>query len=291
MERRDNLYRNRFAACFLVLLAVCLGIPGCATMKSGPGGDAFVKSLWQSRDQFVAIEKQDRQPGFTVPANAHPTDISVDRLHSVLESIVVRIPGKEKTVQLFSDSVLKVMSEYIREGLALAAPDEDVTFAVIGHYPALMGLMNERKVSTGRVFCQDGQISIIFGDVMRDVKDNEDRRLYPFLPGLRTAGEPRKWSLAAKQGMEDFTMKRPDWVIFPIAGPAVPVAVPTILQGPDRAGTGSKAINPAETREKPAAANKKSVEERLLMLNDLRNKKLITEEEYRVKRLEILNEL
>ena len=44
---------------------------------------------------------------------------------------------------------------------------------------------------------------------------------------------------------------------------------------------------------KPAEPGKqgRTVEERLMLLNDLKNKKLITDEEYRAKRQEILNEL
>ena len=44
-------------------------------------------------------------------------------------------------------------------------------------------------------------------------------------------------------------------------------------------------------RERPAPAAKKGIEERLMILNDLRNKKLITDEEYRTKRMDILNDL
>ena len=209
----------------------------------------------------------------------------------MLESIEIRFPGETKAVQLFNDDELKILSENIPAALASAGADEDVTFAIIGHYVALMGFLKERMVTTGRVFCRDGQLNIIFGEVHRSVKENEDRRLLPFLPGSRGVAARQELTLAAKPGMENFTMKRPDWVIFPIAGPAVPVAVPAPPQGSGSTGTEKKAVVPAEPREKPATVGKKSVEERLMMLNDLRNKKLITEDEYRAKRLEILNDL
>jgi hypothetical protein len=43
--------------------------------------------------------------------------------------------------------------------------------------------------------------------------------------------------------------------------------------------------------DQPFSAGQKSVEERLQILNELKSKKLITEEEYQQKRLNILKEL
>ena len=288
MEITANRFRKWAPIWFMMALMVT--VAGCAAMRTGQGGDTIAKTLWQSRDQYVAIEKQDRSAGVTATANAHPADISVDRLRSALASMEVRLPGKDKKVPLFYDPELKILSENIRAGLASAGPDEDVTFAVIGHYPALLGVLQERKVTTGRVFCRDGQLNIIFGDVLRDVREDEDRRLYPFLPGSRGAAAPGKWALTAKQEGEPFTTTRPDWVTFPLAGPSAPIAAPAGRQ--ENGGTDAENQEaPAVSPEKPATVGKKSVEERLMMLNDLRNKKLITEDEYRAKRLEILNDL
>jgi hypothetical protein len=278
-----------------LLFGALFGLAGCAT--TGSGESRARKTIWQQSDQYVRIEKQDSAAGLIVPANMHPTEISVDRLQSMLNSVELRFPGESKTVQLFNEDELKVLSENIHTGLASAGPDEDVTFAIIGHYVALMGFLKERMVTTGRVFCLDGHLNIIFGEVHRSVKENEDRRLHPFLPGSRVTAARHEWTLTAKPGMEGITMKRPDWVIFPIAGPTVltpvvaPATVPAAPQSSGSAGTEKKEVVPAGPREKPAISGKKSVEERLMILNELRNKKLITDEEYRAKRLEILNEL
>lgn len=287
MEETDNRSRARGARLFMAVLLVATGvIAGCATINAG---DAPEKTIWQLREQFVKIERQDRPTGVAVSANAHPADIPVDRLRSVLESIEVRLPDKDKTVRLLNDDELKTLGKHIHMGLASAGPDEDVTFAVIGHYPILMGVLKQRMVTTGRVFCQDGQINIIFGDVLRSVRENEDRRLYPFAPGSRAAATPREWTLAAKPGGEAFTVKRTDWITYPVAGPILPAAVPATPPG--SGGVGGTAPPPGAPPEKPATTGKKSAEERLTILNELRGKKLISEEEYRAKRLEILNEL
>ena len=276
---------ERWLAIALMMTAVG-GAAGCATAKNDVAGDAAVRTIWQAREQFVKIERQDHPAGVTVPVNDHPVDIPVDRLRYVLDSMVVLAPGKDSAEPLFNDDELRLLSEKVHGGLAAAGPGEDVTFSVIGQHAVLMGFLKQRMITTGRVFCRDGQINIIFGDILREVKENEDRRLYPFLSGSRSAGVSRELTLALKPERESFAMKRPDWVIFPIAGPVV-----SLPQGPAGAGSENRGITPAEPREKPAMPVKKSVEERLMMLNDLRNKKLITDEEYRAKRLEILNEL
>lgn len=287
---RQRVWAERWLTIALMVVAVG-GAAGCATAKNDVADGAAVREIWQTREQFVKIEGQDHPAGVTVPANVHPADISVDRLRYVFDSIVVLLPGKDKAEQLFNDDELKLLSEKIHEGLAAAGPREDVTFAVIGHHAVLLGFLKQRMITTGRVFCQDGRINIIFGDILREVKENEDRRLYPLLSGSRSTGVTRELALSVQPERDIFTMKRPDWVIFPIAGPVVSVGAPASPQGPASAGSGNRGVTPAETREKPAPAAGKSAEERLMILNDLRQKKLITDEEYRAKRLEILNGL
>jgi hypothetical protein len=267
----------------MVLLVTAGGITGCAATRTGEARD---RTIWQLRDQYVKIEKQDRPAGVTVTVNLHPADVPADRLRGMLESIEVRPQGENKEMRLFNEDELAILSENIHAGLAQAGPDQDITFAIIGHYPTLMGLLKEPMVTTGRVFCRDGELDIVFGDVHRAVRENEDRRLYPFLPGSRGATAPREWRLAVKPGGETFDQKRPDWITFSLSAPPSPAVAPAR----ESTGTEQKAA-PAVSPTKPAEAGKKSAEERLMMLNELHNKKLITDEEYRAKRLEILNEL
>lgn len=275
---------GKVAAALWFVLVVVGGNGGCATI---PTGGAQEKVIWKAGDQYVKIEKQDRPTGVTEAANSHPADVSVDRLRSMLASIELRFPDKDKAVPLFYDDELKILSENIRAGLAAAGSDEDVTFAVIGHYPVLMGFLKERAVTTGRLFCQGGELNIVFGDVHRLVRENEDRRLHPFLPGSRTVAASGEWTLATSAGGESFVLKRSDWVTFPLAAPPAPAA----RNDAGSIGGGGKTSPAVVPPGKPATTGKKSVEERLMLLNDLRSKKLITDEEYRAKRREILDEL
>ncbi len=292
------------------------GLGGCSYipfLKKDKTKENKARILWQSGEQFVAIEKQDRPVGGLVKPNEHVSEISVDRIRSAFASIDLRLPDKDKSLSLFNEDEIRVLSEYITEGLALAGPDEDVTFAVIGNYVEALGFLKKRMVTTGRVFCQDGQLNIIFGDIHRELTATmgvpEDRRLYPFLPGSREGNEGKhvEGFLLPKKDGEIFAKMREDWVLFPIKSEAL--YNPNAVQEGATTASGEKEAAPAASREsraplpetrpsapagsyeKQAPVAKKSVEERLMILNELRNKKMITEEEYKAKRLDILNDL
>jgi hypothetical protein len=268
-----------------MLLVIIGGTGGCAALKTGQSEDGRVRKIWQAREQYVAIEQQDHPAEVAVAANAHPVDLSVERLRSAFAAIEVHLSGKDTFVSLFNEPELEILSKKIKEGLIQARPEEDVTFAVIGQHSALMGLMKERSITGGRVFCLDGRLNIIFGDLLRDVKENEDRRLFPFIAGSRVTTVGGTWTLASKPGGEPFTLKRQDWVQFPLASPPAAVAAPTPSLVPAAAFT-----PPAEPVNKVAPVDR-STEERLRTLDDLHRKNLVTDEEYRAKRREILDGL
>src|SRR6266540_3887629 len=70
------------AKLFVVGLLFTCGIAGCASMKPGEAGE---KTVWQLRDQYVKIERQDGPSGAPASPNAHPADVSVDRLRIILQ--------------------------------------------------------------------------------------------------------------------------------------------------------------------------------------------------------------
>ncbi len=288
-------YRNgKWAAVWRVTLLVATlgGLAGCAATTAGHEGAEVVRTVWQGRGQFVAIEQQDRGPGGAPAANDHPADIPADRLRSAFAAVHVRLPGRDNVVPLFHDPELRILGDNIHAGLAAAGPGEDVTFAVIGQHALLAGFLKERKVTAGRVFCRNGRLTIIFGDVLRDVKDNEDRRLSPLLGGSRAAAPPHDWTLATQAGSEAFAMERPDWITFPLAGAAVSGAA---IPPPEEAGNPvrepAKTVPPAAPAEPSVSRDERGIVNRLMLLRELLDKNLITGEEYRDKRQQILNGL
>ena len=356
MEKSANLLAVR-AACWFMLCLIMVGgsVTGCSYLPfihTDKTENKVVRSLWSSGEQFVQIERQDRQSGIPVRPNQHISDISLDRLHTALASIAILPTGQGKTIPMFNEEELKILGEYIPVGLALSGPDDDVTFAIIGHYNEALGFLKKREVTTGRVFYQDEQINIIFGDIHRELKETmgvpEDRRLNPFQPGSRARIVGiQEGILVPKEGGEIFAGIRNDWIAFPLKAPEgsvastaqqeSPVAAPapqetgetvpatnqntgtlspgapeiapsaqTNTAAPARGvqpvtpaaskragapGAGAQAVAPIAPHERAAPSAKKSTEERLLILNDLRSKKLISEEEYWRKRGDILNDL
>lgn len=282
-------FRKNIIFCFMLLFVFAGGmLAGCAHFDG-----RSERFLWKDRDQYVAIEKQDRQQDAIPAANTHPANVSVERLSSILASLEVRMPDQKQSQPLFNQTGIQILSEKISQGLGSASTGEDVTFAYIGVHPVstFMSILKEDQVTTGRVFVRDGQLNIIFGKLREKVREKEDRRLNPYLPGSREIVVPQEWQLVEKPGGDRFSLTRSDWVTFPVDPSAVSVASPA-------AAPSASPVTSTQTLEKPAAVPmmmvpvaRKSAEERLMILNDLRKKKLINDEEYRAKRLAIIDEL
>jgi hypothetical protein len=234
---------------------------------------ADARHLWQSRDQFVALERQDLLTEGPAQPNDHPVELPLERITEILSSIDMRATVGGKAEPLLTRSAVQALAPYLQQGLQQASPAEDVTFAVIGLHDALFGLAKSPKVTTGRVFYKAGRLNIIVGLVQQEVRDRDDRRLFPFTPGSRQKVSAGEWSL-----LTDTPLVRRDWMAFGAEWQA-PVVPATVVE---KGAPGQPAKRHDDVR-KPT--------ERLTNLNELKEKGLITEDEYRSKRLEILNGL
>jgi len=235
--------------------------------------------LWQSNDQFVALEQQDSFSTGPAQPNNHPLELSADRLAAILASIDIRAAAGEKPEPLFTRTSAQNIAPYILQGLQQASPTEDVTFAVIGLHDTLYGLAKAPKVTTGRVFYQAGQLNIIVGLAQQEVRDRDDRRLFPFTPGSRQKALQGEWQLLPQPARQGSKLERKDWVIF---------------TNDWREPVAEQNLSPVQTS--PAQPGKRNSDartpaERLTILKELREKGLISEEEYRGKRAEILEGL
>ena len=256
----------------------------CVLAWQSPAWAGGKVSLWQSRDQFVTLEPQDPAADGVAPANDHPLELSAEQLSYLLGAIDLRSAKNEASEPLFTAKMLQLLAPYLQKGLSQAAPGQDVTFAVIGFHETLYGLGKQPKVTTGRLFSQGGKLCLIVGIAQQDVDDRDDRRLKPFTPGARrkpvTSGA---WTLVPHGGQQVFTQKRADWVEFGKESLAAPVPPPVAERKP----TASQPFLDIPQ----GRAVERSPADRLTTLNDLKNKGLISDEEYRAKRLEILNGL
>ncbi|NVN91071.1 MAG: SHOCT domain-containing protein [Desulfuromonadales bacterium] len=263
--------------CALVVMTVLLA---CASLAIA----SDTKVLWESREQFVKIESQDALKDKPKLPNEHPADISQERLGEILSAIELTTAENKKPVPLFTKSSLENLVPLLQDGLRQASANEDVTFAVIGLYTSAYGFAKSPRVVSGRVFYQGGKLNLIIGKAQELVNERQDRRLYPFTPGSRRYPTEEKFTLLPQPGQMALTMVRQDWVSFDNNWKPVVVAAPVVEKGGEQAAQPS-AIN------KLFSSKSGKVAERLNVLKELRDKGVITEEEYRGKRLTILNEL
>lgn len=272
-------YRNATRLCSVAGVVLVLLMFSSISLASD------VRQLWQSRDQYVALERQEAGSAVQVPPNDHPVDLTLDKLTAILESIEIRTADGSKPEPLFTRPAVQVLAPHLQQALHQASPREDVTFAIIGLHSALYGLAKSPKVTTGRVFYQAGRLNIIVGLVQQEVRDRDDRRLSPFTPGSRQKAPEGEWTLLPQSGQNGFTLARKDWVTFGDEWRPSGVQMPITEQN-----VPSLQAAPAPQPEK-RHHEQRSPAERLSTLNELKNKGLISEEEYRGKRLEILNGL
>ena len=184
-----------------------------------------------------------------------------------------------KAEPLLTRSAVETLAPYLLQGLQQASATEDVIFAVIGLHDALYGLAKSPKVTTGRAFYTSGQLNIIFGIIQQDVRDRDDRRLYPFTPGSRRKTADGEWTLLPLTSQSGYSQIRKDWLTFSNEWQAAAVQATAVEQRTPSVQPEKRIIDP----RKPA--------DRLSTLKELKDKGLISEEEYRDKRLDILNGL
>jgi hypothetical protein len=283
------------------LCAVASGLLALLLLSSA-GLAADVRYLWQSRDQFVALELQDSGAAGPAQPNDHPAPAALtqERLTAILASMDVRADAGSKPEPLFTAQSLQVLAPQLEQALQQATPGQDVTFASIGLYSALYGLAKSPKVTTGRVFYKAGRLNIIVGLAQQEVRDRDDRRLFPFTPGSRQKVSEGDWALLPQAGQNGYTLLRKDWVTFSDGWLAAVVPAPVAEQQVPQPPAAPARIMPAQPAPvqivpaqpmKPGSNVSRSPADRLNTLNELRDKGLISAEEYRDKRMEILNGL
>ncbi len=325
MQKVGSCFKRGITGTAMVVLALlCFGVVGCSLFRSSVDDTKSDRTIWHSREQNIRIVKQDVIKGGAYTPNDQPVILESSQIRRALASLEVRPDKGEKPIPVFTEPELETLGSKLSEGLSLAGPDEDVTFVIVGLRKSLYGLAKQRKVTTGRVFYREGKLNIIFGKMIDDIRDEKvhdyradnDFRLNPLVPGSRDKPVSHVWVLEEEPDMQFYAggdMLRSDWVVLDLASMTGHEAIGIKPAKPSRTATEAPTVPqrvrvPEETRPvqapvepapivppSPAAPQtgraSKTIEERLLILNDLKNKKLITEEEYKAKRANILNDL
>jgi len=287
------------------------------------------KEIWKIQEQFVALTPQALRSGEgAYPPNAHPATIEPEDIRDALRSLELWNNGgffrNEESAPVFTPGQTDMLGRMVSEALLKAKPNEDVVFNVRGYGGVLLDTAKEREWTAGRMFYADGKLNLIIG-TFRLKKDKGVRNaegaygvidntndLY-FDTGSRakkTGKMPGRIVASAGvtyHGGEDGD--RPDWVVIDLK--LATLAYREALVPEEQRKTAEKAKQEAakltverrQMREEMArlrqqikelstgGASVKSVEERLSALDSLHQRKVITDEEYKRRRDEILNSL
>jgi hypothetical protein len=285
----------------LLLSAGVLALLGHACSGPTPA-DRSPRSLSENQDRFVRVEahSEDRRPE-GVARFSHPVRLSPAEWARILSSVRIQsrkdsfifTPAKEPPTEAFAPEEIAYLSRTLSETFAKTAPEQQVVFGLSRVLPS-----GVNEVTTGGLFVVGSRLHLILANYRHSVTKagvreqlwNEPLRTVsaPFydvvrddyhtvmekgvLSGLRNAGSEIAIEYQA-------LLKAP-------AGVAAPAVTPTpqAVAPPPGAAAEKPSLVPESSRIPPATA-----EEHLRTLKRLRELDLITEEEYRQKKKEILD--
>jgi putative oligomerization/nucleic acid binding protein len=258
--------------------------------------------------------------------NDHPVKLNAKDISLALKALEFSeksFLSREIIRTIFSVSQGNLFSKQIANGLKNAKPGQDIIFVMEGGSSKLI-LLNEKNFVAGRVFYKEGRLNIILGeydkprnDAFESTYDPSGRAAVPysFNHGQRSTNSKNfKGSVIGVPGVENknFGKKlRNDWFIIDVET-ASKAYFSNLNEKKNPSANQDKRLQveaaklARERREmraemarmrkemkelSPEKATTKSPEERIVTLGQLRDKELITQEEYDARRKEILNDI
>lgn len=291
----------------------------------------IIKNIWKLQEQYVALTPQDTKSGAYPPNAHPVTldgDDIQDALKSLELWDEGGFFRNEESHPVFTQGQAEMLGRFIAEALLKAKPQEDAIFTIRGYGGVVLDTFKEREWTSGRVFYSDGKLNLIIGtfklkkdrgvrnaEAAHGVIDNYND-LY-FDPGNRrkpTGKMPGRIVATAGisylGGEDDAT--RPDWVLIDIPTAALAYREGQIPEEQRKTAEKSKqeaaklTLERRQMREEMArlrqqikelsaggagAGGVKSLEQRLETLQQLRERELITDQEYAQRRDEILKDI
>lgn len=254
--------------------------------KSQPDKPAEASSqrVWRI-GEFTAIQRAEREAG--APANQHPARFAPETIRQLLAP--VRLVTSRGTQPLFAPDELNDLIEPLSEALASVGPDEDLL--LLSTHRRGEGVLRAPLGLTARLFVQGDALHLIVHEARRDFVDAYiGSRITPTF----TFGSRNKPGLASVQD-PSAAQRRADWLAIPLSRAPAPAVAPPPVVLPAAVPAAppqqlAPAAPPAPSRA-AAPASADEIEQRLLTLKRLRERGLISEEEYQQKRREILQAL
>jgi len=283
--------------------------------------------LWKSgKNLYIKLTEQGKSASGRPPPNDHPVDLDRNQVTDALNLMLIWNEDYIRTneaISVFSTQQSRLLGEYIARGLRRAGPDEDIVFALARRE---RGFLSIEKVEymAGRAFYLDERLNIIIGDYAKFPDRFKERAYqsqgmgdeiqYYFTHGRRAKSSGFDERVIGKDGIQAH-QGRSDWYLINVdRASRTYLAEQRQKQERDRKGDADTAATEAYRREAARLARERremrlemarmrkkleearqsdnpSIEARLQRLEDLKNRDLITEEEYRQKRQSILDEL
>ena len=254
---------------------------GGASSGTEPSKGDARRRTW-TLHEFTTIRLVPRESGAS--PNQHPLQIEPETLRQQLAQL--RFESRQGSQALFAADELGELTEPLAQALSNAGPDDDVLLLSTSRRGA--GLLAQPLGVTARLFAQGGALQVIVNDARLEFVNNY---LGSHKPPEFTFGSRNRPSQANLRSASA-TSRRPDWLALPLtasAAPMVPaaaaVAAPAAVAPAAPAPAAAPVAPPPRPRD-PGFADE--IEQRLLTLKRLRERGLISEEEYQQKRREIL---
>jgi hypothetical protein len=297
----------------IISTVLALSLAGCGANLQKSANSNVKSVIWTNQDQFVRIESQDRDT-IMVASNDHPANLSANLIRKTLGSLEVTFEGEENPVPVFSPEELEILGDTISHGLAQAGPDEDITFATAGIHQG----QTAPEMSTYRLFITDDRLNLIIGTLHEKHTENIDRSRHPLVPGSRKyTRRTINWTIAPRIGMKYKTngaitsdvVTRYDWLIlnptpdtfreaaqiwedsaqFESEQQKIQQKIQKMEQSIEQMKQTSASGAPLAAPAGPMGLNK--IEQRLQILQQLKDKGLINDDEFRSKKQEILDSI
>jgi hypothetical protein len=298
---------SRLTACGF-LSGVLLGAAACrSTFHEVP--------VYKDGPVRVSLRSSAKDGGRSPTRYEHPATLSSERLEKILAAVGVEehsfFAWRDEGALLAGEDAAQLAPK-LADSLRKARADQWVYFSV-RNTPKRM-TFGAVRFSDGIAFVKDGKLNLVFDNIgyvenvdippsrmdPRDAKTSQNVRLAAKSPDALGAAPP------LVPGDRWLGRERTNWLVFDLAPaaapapqpqavattPAAPPVAPAAATTPPAVGAPAAAapagVSAAPSAPAPAAPDP---EERLRKLKDLRDKGLITPEEYENKRQEILKGL
>lgn len=287
-------------------------------------GDDDEDIIWQvAPNHFFKYTEQDSGK---FGKNNHPVDLDEKEIGDALKPLKYldkSFLSGETINMVFSASQIKLLSQQLAKGLKNANPEQDIIFVLPGSARQLL-ILTKKSFLAGRAFYKEGKLNIILGDynlirneAFEKVIDpsGSGKINYSFNYGKRSRSSRAlaDVTIVNAAGIENKKLKkmRQDWFVIDVKLAAKSyLAKKHAKENPAAKQDKALKIEAAKLAKQRRAmraemarmrkevqniskrsSSAKSIEERMITLDELLAKKLITQEEHDKKRQEILSDI